>query len=102
MDGFTGGREGREGVLLDGAPTTVAAVEVEEVAAGVPGTVAMVEGPVLEADVDDIESGPIEGVWMEGIVICPPAVVEPIEDTDKEGTIPCGPEPAPRRGLPGV
>ena len=90
VDGLTGGRGGR----LDGAPT-VAAVEVVAMAEvdDVPEASPMVVGPELEADVVDMEARPIEGVcWIEGIVegivVCPPPVLEPIEDIDKEGTIP--------------
>ena len=78
--------------MLDGAPT-VAAVEVEAMA-GVedePGASPMTVGPEMEVDVDGMDAGPREGVcWIEGIVegivVCPP-VLEPMEDTDKEGTI---------------
>ena len=60
MDGFTwGGRGGREDVL-DGPPT-VAAAEVEAMpgVGDVPGASPMAGGPEMEADVDDIEAGPI-------------------------------------------
>jgi hypothetical protein len=88
VDGFTEGRGGREDVL-DGAPTDVA-VEVEAMAGveDVPGASPMAGRPELEADVDDIEAGPIEVCWIDGIVVCPPPELEPIEDPDKEGTSP--------------
>lgn len=107
VDGFAwGGSGGREDVL-DGAPA-VAAVEVEAMAGveDVSGASPMAVGPRLEVDVDDIEAGPMGGCWIEGMegkVVCPPPVLEPIEDADNEGNIPCDPgPPPPRSGLAGV
>lgn len=73
-------------LLLDGAPTVAdVAVEGMPVVRGVELTAV---GPEMEVDEDDIEVESIGVCWIKGIVVCAPAVLEPIDDTDKEGTIP--------------